>query len=889
MRNFCKKKYTQYFLIFIIGLLLVPVGVIAHTDPVFDQTNYWFRSDDGSESTATGFGGVAQDTDIGAAADAQLRLRIGWGETAGGSKNNVTVGLEFSSDDDGTCTTGTWTQITTTSANWQLYDSANITDGEATTQQITTGTFVGGAVLDQTTESAGNSFSGNDRAEHEWTVQGNSPTAGTTYHFRVSTKQTALDNYSVCAAITVNAPPDQPTNSSPSDGATGVALNPSLTGSTYSEPDGEAHADTEWRIDDDSDFSSSVWTRTAGSAEETTTVNTTNGTFANEQSGASSLNPDTIYYWQVRYNDGTVWSDWSTATSFTTTGPTVEQSAYRFFENANSADVGSALASQDTAATLTSAGQAFRLRMLLHIGNAINLPISGKDFDLQFAEKGIGTCASPEGTYASVQGGWDISSATYDNASVVAANSETNMRDVDFKPDGTKMYMFGGGNDSVQEYALSTAWDISTATYTDNYIQGQDGQSKNLAFNDDGTKMYLLGTANDSVYQYTLSTAWDVSTASYDSVSYSVQSLDQEAFGLAFNDDGTKMYVGGENAVAVFQFSLSTAWDLSTVNYDNVSFDFSGQDSLIQGIDFRNDGSKLFLSGSGNNNIYQYSLSTAWDISTASYDSVSLSITSQDSTVGSFGFRRDTGSKLFVAGQANDTVFSYSLSPGTDIAYNANATPVDGSALTGNAGDPVHGSDTTKDQTYEEFNPFINSQSAVNDGEDGMWDFSLIDNGATGGTAFCFRAVESDGTVLDTYTQYPEITTYTESSVSISVSDGVISYGTLDANTSESTISLSDTQTVTNDGTGTIDLNIKGQDTACPWTLASTNGVDQYVHDFSTTTGSNWTALATSYQTMATGIASSGTQDFDLRITTPTDSTCADTQSTDVTVQAVAQ
>ncbi len=94
----------------------------------------------------------------------------------------------------------------------------------------------------------------------------------------------------------------------------------------------------------------------------------------------------------------------------------------------------------------------------------------------------------------------------------------------------------------------------------------------------------------------------------------------------------------------------------------------------------------------------------------------------------------------------------------TVIAYNNNATPADAATLTANANDPTHGADTVVTETYEELNNFTNP-TAVNAGQDGKWDFSLIDNGATGATAYCFRAVTSSGTVLDIYTVYPEITT----------------------------------------------------------------------------------------------------------------------------------
>ncbi|MES0444988.1 MAG: hypothetical protein ABUJ92_00445, partial [Desulfobacterales bacterium] len=54
---------------------------------------------------------------------------------------------------------------------------------------------------------------------------------------------------------------------------------------------------------------------------------------------------------------------------------------------------------------------------------------------------------------------------------------------------------------------------------------------------------------------------------SYDSVSFSVTSEDTSPFGVAFNVTGTKMYIVGTANKSVFQYSLSTAFDLSTASY----------------------------------------------------------------------------------------------------------------------------------------------------------------------------------------------------------------------------------------------------------------------------------------------------------------------------------
>ena len=69
--------------------------------------------------------------------------------------------------------------------------------------------------------------------------------------------------------------------------------------------------------------------------------------------------------------------------------------------------------------------------------------------------------------------------------------------------------------------------------------------------------MYVIGNG-DTVYQYTLSTAWDLSTASYDSVSFSVNSQDATTTALFFKPDGSKMYVLGDSNNSVYQFSTGS-------------------------------------------------------------------------------------------------------------------------------------------------------------------------------------------------------------------------------------------------------------------------------------------------------------------------------------------
>ena len=261
----------------------------------------------------------------------------------------------------------------------------------------------------------------------------------------------------------------------------------------------------------------------------------------------------------------------------------------------------------------------------------------------------------------SVTVGYDLSVAAYDSVSFSFSSQDSGPRNVAFNTSGTKMYMVGIGSDNVYQYSLSTAFDISTVSYdsVSLSVSSQDTTPLDIGFNTSGTKMYMTGNSSGSAHQYSLSTAFDLSTASYDSVSFSFSSQDSVVISSIFNNDGTKIYMLGTGSDSVYQYSLSTAFDLSTTSYDNVSFSISSQGSSVLGIAFNSEGTKMFVAEADNDSVYQYSLSTAFDLSTASYNNVSFSISSQDTTVVGLTFNGD-GTKMYITGSITGTVYQYS-------------------------------------------------------------------------------------------------------------------------------------------------------------------------------------------------------------------------------------
>lgn len=224
------------------------------------------------------------------------------------------------------------------------------------------------------------------------------------------------------------------------------------------------------------------------------------------------------------------------------------------------------------------------------------------------------------------------------------------------------LYMGGGGAGGGGAPAPEGSWDLSTVSYNSKSfsVTSQESTPTSLFFKSDGTKMYIAGTTNDNVRQYSLSTAWDVTTSSYDSVTYSISGQEGGVTDIFFKSDGTKMYVLGINET-VFQYSLSTAWVVSSASYDSVSFSVSDKEStLANGLYFSPDGTKMYVLGANSDSVHYYSLSTAWVVSSASFIS-STSIFSQSANSHGIWFKPD-GTRMYITGKDTNTIFQYSLS-----------------------------------------------------------------------------------------------------------------------------------------------------------------------------------------------------------------------------------
>jgi 6-phosphogluconolactonase (cycloisomerase 2 family) len=229
---------------------------------------------------------------------------------------------------------------------------------------------------------------------------------------------------------------------------------------------------------------------------------------------------------------------------------------------------------------------------------------------------------------------------------------------VTFSADGSRLYIIGDSTTNVYQYSLSTSYDVSTASLDQSFdVSTQETGPRGLAFKPDGTSLYVIGRDSDTVFQYSLSTGFDISTASLN-VSFDVSTQEDRSMGVTFRPDGTQMYVMGRTNEAVFEYSLSTSYDVSTASFTQ-SFSVSGQDNNPRSVAFDSDGQIMYVVGANTDTIYQYAVSTPFDVSTASL-TTTLDVSARGTVPTGLVFKPD-GSHMYVTRENNATVEQYAV------------------------------------------------------------------------------------------------------------------------------------------------------------------------------------------------------------------------------------
>ncbi len=178
---------------------------------------------------------------------------------------------------------------------------------------------------------------------------------------------------------------------------------------------------------------------------------------------------------------------------------------------------------------------------------------------------------------------WSMAHAAYSGRAADISEQTDNARATDFKPDGTRMYVVGRGSRNVAEYELSRAWDASSARFVQE-LKIDAPAAHGLFFNkENGRDMFVYNRRQ--IQQYKLAVPWDLATGER----VKGKTLHCENVRLVrghdihIRADGAKLYVEDRLNQEVYQYSLGTPWDVETLRWE-ATLDISDRQRAVRGI-----------------------------------------------------------------------------------------------------------------------------------------------------------------------------------------------------------------------------------------------------------------------------------------------------------------
>jgi len=184
---------------------------------------------------------------------------------------------------------------------------------------------------------------------------------------------------------------------------------------------------------------------------------------------------------------------------------------------------------------------------------------------------------------------YDINTLTETNSLVINQNVQGNR----ISNDGKNLYVASNDDDKIRQFTLSTEFDLNSASQVAEINTAQT-DVRGLDISKDGTVLITSTRDGQStggiISQFNLSTAFDLSSATFTTaISAKSNDLPQEPL---FSARGDKLYEADFNGT-IFQYDMSDAFNIGTADL-KTTLDFP--EDRLSGIGFAKNGEKFYQS-----------------------------------------------------------------------------------------------------------------------------------------------------------------------------------------------------------------------------------------------------------------------------------------------------
>jgi hypothetical protein len=170
------------------------------------------------------------------------------------------------------------------------------------------------------------------------------------------------------------------------------------------------------------------------------------------------------------------------------------------------------------------------------------------------------------------------------------------------------------------ETGSDVQWSLTDAQYVGQSPQLNGSVMRAIDFSEDGTRAYIVFRTTEVARQFNLSQPYDVLSASpagngdHDFSGYIATGDQNESVAHGFfirKTDGMLAWIW--NRREIWEVTLSTAWDITTASQTGY-FSLVGTVARGHDVDWKSDGTRWFVEDRTNGRVYQFDCSTAWDV-----------------------------------------------------------------------------------------------------------------------------------------------------------------------------------------------------------------------------------------------------------------------------------
>lgn len=208
------------------------------------------------------------------------------------------------------------------------------------------------------------------------------------------------------------------------------------------------------------------------------------------------------------------------------------------------------------------------------------------------------------------------------------------------------------------------AWTIDGASYSGVTQIVATNRMHGFFVTADGLRLFCTSSYTNQIYEYTLSTAFDLSTIGGSPVSINAPPQSISPVDVTFSADGLRMSILSGDNDRLYEYTLSTPWDVSTATWTYTYLSIGGDGPMS--VRYAPDGTKFWAPDTVNDSVYECVPSEPWRVQ-LSEPMVGFDVSSQTTFPDAIEFY-NAGANAVLSDSATGTLYQYDLSTPWDFS-----------------------------------------------------------------------------------------------------------------------------------------------------------------------------------------------------------------------------